>query len=156
MNKILKNKIMKTYFYKSLAKFKDVFPKEVLENIEKIYRLETANFKSEQYYNTYSAGMEAFSDKYPYGWTSIANNLWNIHQEYAPVGIITMAENRTGKTKYFLKFKTPEAGIASLGTFLEIYKNNAGRWYSLTISGQAEYLEKLKKIEAKYVKELFS
>jgi len=134
-------------FKKALA----TFPKDVVSNAEKIYRLETDNFSSNQFIKTFSAGMEPSLSTYPYGWTSIANNLWSKHPEYKPSGFLPFIENGTGKTKNFLKFPNFEAGLFSLCAFLSLSGNNPGRWFSTNVNSQNLYNEKISKIKTSFV-----
>jgi len=69
------------------------FEKGIVQNAERIFRLETANFTSFQFLGTYSPGMEAVSLTYPYGWFSLATSIWKTHPEYKPSGIISFNEN---------------------------------------------------------------
>ena len=51
----------------ALQKVKDTFGLNVAIQIEKVFRNETAHFKSQGFLNSFSAGMEATIAIYPYG-----------------------------------------------------------------------------------------
>jgi hypothetical protein len=139
--KMSKSKI--ELFTIALKKAADNFSKSVLVNIEKIYRLESDNFKSGQFTGTNTPGMEAFSDTYPYGWNSLNNYFWSFHPEYAPIGTKEYIENGTGKVKKFIILPSVEAGIFTLGAFLEQNSNNPGRWFSTEPFSQNIYNDKI-------------
>jgi len=128
---------------KALSKF----PKAIVENAERIYRLETAHFTSGQFLRSLSPGMEKTSNIYPYGWQSLNIAIWSKQPEYKPTGFVAGKENGTGITKYFLKFPTFEAGFFTICTFLSLHKNNAGRWFSLDSKLQAGYNAKIANIK---------
>jgi hypothetical protein len=131
-----------------------VYPKAIVENCEKIYRLETNHFKSGQFKGTYSPGMEKFSDKFPYGWTTINKILWSKNPEFKPIGLKTFTENGTGKQKTFLQFRNIEGGVFTLCAFLQYFGNNAGRWFSLDADLQAQYNAKLENIQTPLTNEV--
>ena len=133
--------------------FNDIIEKygyNVARNVEKIYRLETAHFTSDVYKNTGSAGMLAFSDNIPYGWTSLAE-FWYNNSKYKPIGIYTKyLPGLEGPKRYdYLKFKN-YGGFYSLAVFLSKYNNKPGRWYSTDPHLQEEYESRLENITLKY------
>lgn len=132
-----------------------MFKPGVVKNAEKIFRLETNHFRSGQYLGTFSPGMEKFSALYPYGWKSL-KPFWNKFPEYAPFDFLPFIENRTGKTKFFLKFKTLEAAFLTLCFFLEINNNNPGRWYALDKNMQDEYNNKIANFKALTYEEIIT
>lgn len=121
--------------------------------VEKIYRIETNHFKSKQFLNTYSAGMEKHREKFPYGWFSMAK-LWQ-DESLAPNGFYQIKEsgglmNDTGKVKTFLKFPSITAAMFSLSEYLQTHR--PGRWYAGTDEQRATaYENKLNEIKNKYV-----
>lgn len=129
------------------------YPRSIVENVERIYRLETNHFKSGQYKKTYSPGMEMHSDNYPYGWTG-SLKLWSKNPHYKPIGFVTMREGGTNIPKTFLKFASLEAAMFTLADYLSRYNNNPGRWYSLNQSAQERYLRSINKITPHYTDEI--
>jgi|WetSurMetagenome_2_1015567.scaffolds.fasta_scaffold02016_6 hypothetical protein len=127
----------------AIRKALKLYPRSIVENCEKIFRIETNNFKSGQFKGTYSPGMESFSTNYPYGWKSLHTLIWSNNPQYAPVGTVPFIENGTGKTKYFVKFADVEDSVLTLCEFLKIHNNNAGRWFSTDATKQNEYNNKL-------------
>lgn len=130
------------------------YPREIVENAERLFRLETAHFSSNQFKSTFSAGMEKFSKNYPFGWNSLDREIWSKKPEYKPVSSEGHVENGTGITKYFLKFHTFEASFMTVCAFLFLHKNNAGRWFSLKLSNQLAYNEKIKNIKSTFTNEI--
>lgn len=137
-------------FQKNLQLIKNQFNEYIAKYVEKIYRLETNHLKSGQFKQTYSAGMEAFSEQYPYGWKTMHQIFWSKYPEYKPTGFITMKENQTGLTKKFLKFPNLLAAMLTLAKYIEYY-NNPARWYSTDAEAQKSYMKKLDNIKTLYV-----
>lgn len=129
------------------------YPVKILRNAEKIFRLESANFTSGQFVKTFSPGMEKFSDSYPYGWHSL-RIFWDENLDFKPIGLEKFTENGTGKTKYFIKFKSVTAGLMTLCYFLSLHENNAARWFSTNADSQKVYNDKLAKIKTPFTDEL--
>ena len=137
-------------FSPSAINLQDVFDKltavygsEVAQNVEKIYRLETANFTSNIYKETGGAGMLEFTGYYPYGWTSLTS-FWNQFSGYRPTGIYN-SSNGYG----YLKF-SGSGGFFTLAEFLIMNGNNAGRWNSTNESQQTAYNEAINNINTTY------
>jgi hypothetical protein len=116
-----------------------VYPRPIVENMERIFRLETAHFKSNQFKQTYSPGMERFSDTYPYGWKTIAKIIWNASPQYKPIGLKEFTENQTGLKKTYIQFPSVEASVMTVCAFLQYFNNNPGRWFALDIDKQNTY-----------------
>lgn len=121
------------------------FDPDIVQNAERIYRLETNHFKSGQFKGTWSPGMEKFGDTYPYGWNTLNKVFWSKYPEYRPSGFKPFTENATGKTKYFLVFPSFKAAFYTLCGFLVHYGNNPGRWFSLDTNQQQAYNAKIVK-----------
>lgn len=132
----------------SIQSVKNRYGIETARWVERIYRLETRNFKSGQFIQTGSAGMEKHSNSYPYGWTTPAI-LWDERPDFRPVGFIKMNENGTGIGKEFLIFPSVEAAMLSLGEYVKKY--GPGRWYSINELDQIAYVEKLLKFDTSLV-----
>lgn len=123
----------------------DYGPK-IANDIERIYRLETAHFTSGQYKKTYSAGMLKFSDNYPFGWTTPAEKLWHQNPQFSPVGEAHF--NKHGKNYTYLKFRDFESAARSLAVYLLIYPR--ARWNSTDLNNQKIYDSKLDNIKTIY------
>jgi hypothetical protein len=134
-------------FQNNLKKIKNKFGGNIAKNVERIYRLETNHFKSGQFQNTYSPGMESFANAYPYGWNTISNIFWNNYPIHAPVGFYSGKEGKTGKTKIFLKFPSLLSAMYTIAYFLQHYNNNPGRWYSTKTESQNRYNKSINKIK---------
>jgi hypothetical protein len=137
----------------SLKKALDAYDATIVENCERIFRLESGNFTSGQFLGTYSPGMEPASPIYPYGWNSL-KDFWDSNNPYKPIGIKTYTENGTGIRKQFIQFPTVEAGVFTVCEWLTIFENNPGRWFSTDVIGQANYNIKINGINATYTDEV--
>lgn len=137
--------------------FKKLVPitgRKVAENVERIYRLETRNFQSGQFLRTYSAGMEASKNSFPWGWTSL-KKLWTEKPSLKPVGTVKMhdADKKDGIDS-FLKFPDLFSGLFALAMVLQARGNNAGAWYSTDPDQQNSYAAKVKSITPSIVNNL--
>ncbi len=119
------------------------FPAPIIQNMERIYRIETANFTSKQFLKTYSPGMESFGASRPWGWVTVNKQIWNRYNN-APIGKEVFTENRTGIKKTFLKFRNLYDAMLTVCGFLYIYNNNPARWFSTNLDAQKVYAKKLK------------
>ena len=148
------NPVMK--FEKIIKDVEKEYGTAIAQNVEKIYRLETANFTSGQFLATHSPGMMAFGTSFPYGWNTINNVVWSKNPDYKPSGISYHKENpglsgAGGGEKAFIKFPNLKAAVFTLAGFLNHYGNNAGRWYSTNNMEQALYNAKLATIKTIFV-----
>lgn len=126
---------------------------DIARNVERIYRLETANFTSGQFQRTNTPGMQATGqtpDVWPFGWKARGTNA----QMFAPV--VQMQENVPGtgiaggplvKFIAFIDFADAAEYVAK---FLKDYGNNAGRWKSTDPAKQATYIAALSQIPTPY------
>lgn len=146
---VIQKYIMVKLFEKNLQRLLKVFSPEIVKNVERIYRLETAHFKSGQFKGTYSPGMEAFGEQYPYGWKTMNRDFWSQFPQYKPIGKKSFTEGGTGKKKEFLIFPTLFAAMITLADFLERHNNNPGRWYSLNKEAQTRYNKNIYNVSAK-------
>lgn len=125
------------------------FGVEVAKNVERVYRLETANFTSGQFKRTNTPGMHAFSATFPFGWSLAADGL--TASDFWPT--IVMDEN-AGGTFQWVVFKDLGQAIHYVGYFLNKYDNNPGRWKSTDPTQQARYRDAVAAIEPKIVNNL--
>lgn len=122
--------------------------------VEQMYRIETNHFKSKQFQNTFSAGMEKHRENFPFGWFSMAN-LWNSKPEFAPVGFYEIREGKGlsgdgGKVKTFVKFANVKSGMFALAEYLKTHR--PGRWYAGDNIAKSEAYERaLTKITNRFV-----
>lgn len=115
---------------------------DILRNVEKIFRLETAHFKSEAFKKTGAGGLEAHGNAPFYGWKTGTEYLKNVF-------LVPMPENKTGKIKTFIGFKNIEDSICFLAEYLKKYSPE--RWYSTDPTAQKTYIASLNKIKTHYV-----
>jgi len=134
----------------------DVTGKDLVTIVEKMYRLETAHFKSKQYQNCGTGGMEVFGDPPYYGWDS------TLFVEQ-PVGTWSAFEGKglsgaggnaqvTDKKKEFVKLPSVLAGMEYKAKYIIKYNGNYARWFNATdTTAQTSYRDSLKGIKARYV-----
>lgn len=144
---------IKDEFKKGLIKLRgDGFSDKILKDLERIFRLETSHFKSGQFRETYSPGMERHGTNYPWGW-STPKTLWDVEPNTKPIGFHTMPENKTGISKTFLKFPSLYASMKTVATYLARY-NNPARWYSTNEDNQERYTKVLNSIRTRLYDEI--
>ncbi len=137
--KLTNKKFTESDIVPALKKAEKIYGTDAAALLERVYRWETAHFKSGQFKNTGSAGMEIGSSKtYPYGWTT-PKKLWEDNPKYKPVGTYTTPENQTGIVKTFIKFPSVEAAVLTLAEVLKKRGWNAGTWYSTNKVLQDKY-----------------
>lgn len=146
----------KQEFERAIKKAALYFPPDILKNCERIYRIESAHFKSRQFKETWSPGMESFGSSYPWGWITLSKLLWNNRRDLGPFTVKSFTENQTGKIKKFLVFRSMFGAVMTVCTFLQHYNNNPGRWYSKNLNSQARYNLSLSKINPTIVNNLLS
>lgn len=127
----------------ALKKIADQYGREIAQNVEKIFRLETANFSSGGYKRTNGAGMEAIKKDYPFGWSSKVTDGVNMRSD-----TIRMIDSG-GRDVRFIHFETVYDGMKAVANYLKHYSPE--RWYSTDPKLQAVYREKLNKIKTTLV-----
>lgn len=155
----VKNIVMENDVIKAIKKLKekDNLTFEESKLLEQLYRNETAHFKSGQFLDTLSAGMEVHNNTYPYGWTSLAKSLWT-NKRLRPIGFSQHKENETGYQKRFLKFPSLYTAMLANLTMARIYKNEGGfyRWYSTNKEKQEIYKSRLNSIIPKLTYKIYN
>jgi hypothetical protein len=143
----------------ALQKVKDKYGIELATTVEQIFRNETKHFKSGGFASTFSAGMESFSDKQPYGW-SVVKKFWENNPSYAPIGIVEQKENNSAMldsrgVRKFIKFPTIEASIMTVAYIINSRGGDGGSWFSIKdMPTRTRYNSYLKTIKARFVKQL--
>lgn len=144
------------WIWEGSAKEIEVTGKDLMRIVEKMYRLETAHFKSKQYQNCGTGGMEAFGAAPYYGWDS------NLFTEQ-PVGTWSSFEGKglsgsggnaqvTTKQKEFVKLPSVVAGMEYKIKYIIKYNGNYPRWFNKSdATAQKTYINSLKNIKAKFV-----
>ncbi len=122
------------------------YGRAIARNVERIYRLETAHFKSGQYQYSGSAGMVATRQAFPYGWKSL-ETFWIARPDLAPLGSVSWCVR--GKVYRYLVYPG-FAGFVALAEIMKKRNNNPGTWYSTDPVKQQEYVSKLRTISTRY------
>lgn len=103
----------------------------IARNVERIYRLETNDFTSEQFRRTNTAGQVATKSTFSFGWSPRGTT----PDAYGPV--VTMTENAGGAPKMFVNFKSLPVAMVFLATVMKERGNDPGKWK--TLAGSASY-----------------
>jgi hypothetical protein len=132
------------------------YGREKAETVERLFRLETAHFKSGQFLHTLTPGMEIAKGKFtfPYGWSSLQEFANETGLKAGDFSTYTMNENQTGKEKTFIAFPNLAASVLFVAYLLNKRNWNAGSWYSTNPSSQQSYTQNLNKIVPKIVNSL--
>lgn len=120
-------KITEEQIKKALKKTADKFGWEIAMVVEKMYRKETNNFKSENFKKTFGAGMAAVKNEYPFGWSKTFSDFWDKTPEAKPRYFIRQIDSGGYNVK-FLRFPTLQGAMYTMALYLTKYP--PGRWYS--------------------------
>jgi len=126
------------------------YGKSIAQSVERIYRMETAHFKSVQFSKTGTPGMESHGVPPNYGWYA---PFFLQHPTYTPLGTYVMNENQTGKQKTFIVMPSVEAAMMFLADYIKRYGNPA-RWYSRELAAQERYTNSLNAIVPRHTNNL--
>lgn len=139
----------------------DKYGKDMATIIERMYRDETAHFRSLQYVKCGTGGMEAFGEPPYYGWDS---SFFTQHPEFTPTGIWEAFENKgmsgqggnkqiTDKKKRFIIFPSVLGGMEYKAFYINKHNGNWARWHSTNTTIQSTYKKHLEDIKPRYVNE---
>lgn len=131
-----------------MKKIKEIYGIAIARNVEKIFRIETGNFKH-GFTGVYSAGMHPVIKTFPYGWNSL-RNFWQVNSKYAPSGVKYMNEGKGllgegGGSKPYLKFPNFLAGAMTVAEVMKKRGNNPGSWFSTDPDRIGAYNESINK-----------
>ncbi|MFN5416040.1 MAG: hypothetical protein ACK5B9_03215 [Flavobacteriia bacterium] len=132
---------------------------EYAKQLEQMFRKETAHFKSGQWLRTGTAGMEARSKKFPYGWNSLKEYANKNGLNENDFFLVQMTDNHDGRKPYFIGFKETKNSIKFTAWF--IFNKRGGdivSWYRLpsdeTREQRKNYFNSMLKITPRIVNEL--
>lgn len=108
--------------------------------VEKVYRLETGNFKSALFRATNAAGMKAVKKSFPFGWAARGT----VASDYGPT--VRMTDTGEGVAADWVVFRSLPVAMGYLAQYIRDYKGNAARWNGTDPARQAAYTAKLAKI----------
>lgn len=133
--------------------------KDLLTIVEKMYRLETTHFTSEQYKHCGTGGMEVFGSAPHYGWDG------SLYTEQ-PVGKWSSFENPglsgqggnaqvTNKQKEFVQLPSVISGMRYKINYIIKYNGNFERWFNKTDeTARSTYRTTLRGIRARFIQEI--
>jgi hypothetical protein len=139
----------------------DKYGADMATIIERMYRDETAHFRSLQYVKCGTGGMEAFGEPPYYGWDS---SFFSQHPEFTPTGLWEAFENKgmsgqggnkqvTDKKKRFIIFPSVLGGMEYKAFYINKHNGNWARWHSTNTTIQSTYKKHLENIRPRYVNE---
>lgn len=108
--------------------------------VEKMYRLETGNFKSALFRATNAPGMKAMNPGFPFGWPARGT----VASDYGPT--VRMTDTGEGVAADWVNFLSLPVAMGYVAQFIRDHKGNVGRWNSTDPARQAAYTAKLAKI----------
>ncbi|WP_429067053.1 M23 family metallopeptidase [Aeromonas bestiarum] len=126
--------------------------------IERMYRDETGHFKSLQYKNCGTGGMEAFGNPPYYGWDK---TFFEKNPSYMPIGTWSAFENKgksgsggniqvTDRKKTFIKFPSVVAAMEYKAFYIKKHNGNWARWHNASDANiQKTYRDYISKINPK-------
>ncbi|OCG26591.1 hypothetical protein A9G45_10890 [Gilliamella sp. HK2] len=138
------------------------YGKDMAIIIERMYRSETAHFKSLQYKKTGTGGMESFGSPPYYGWDK---EFFLLNPNYTPIGTTYLFENvglsKQGgnvqikdRPKEFIIFPSVLAAMEYLVFYINKYNGNYARWHSTNSVVQETYKNILNKIIPRIVNKI--
>jgi hypothetical protein len=131
-----------------------LYPRSFLKQIERLYRLETAHFKSTQYLKTFTPGMVQVPGKksFPYGWSSLKEYAEKNALSSNDFGTVYFANTSDGIPRHYIKFPSRWHAVNFITWFLYNKRDqNVNAWYSLNPAAQQKYANKLSQINTHYV-----
>ncbi|UOX35487.1 peptidoglycan DD-metalloendopeptidase family protein [Flavobacterium sediminilitoris] len=137
----------------------EVSGKDLITIVEKMYRLETSHFKSKQYQNCGTGGMEAFGSPPYYGWDSSLFieqpvGTWSAYEGKGLSGVGGNAQITTTQ-KEFVKLPSVLAGMEYKVKYIIKYNGNYARWFNKNSeTAQKAYVTSLRGIRARFVEGL--
>ena len=127
----------------ALRKIMEVYGVDIARNVERIYRLETADFTSLQFQLCNTPGMVATKPTYSFGWKARGFT----PDKFAPV--VTLKENATGKPTMFVAIRSFAYAAVYVAQVLKERGNDPGKWMSS--AGSASYRAAVAKVVPSYV-----
>ena len=119
--------------------------KGIARLVEKVFRLETANFTSGLFRATNMAGQKALTPTYPWGWPRRGT----VPSDYnPPVSMTDTGEG--GAPVLWVAYKSLPVAMGYLAQYIRDHGGNAARWVGLDAARQAAYRAKLDKIATPY------
>ncbi|CAH0266509.1 M23 family metallopeptidase [Chryseobacterium sp. Bi04] len=130
--------------------------KDLVAIVEKMYRLETDHFKSKQYKNCGTGGMEVFGPAPYYGWDSalFTEQPIGTWSSFEGAGLSGTGGNAqvTDKKKEFVKLPSVIAGMEYKIKYIIKYNGDYARWFNKTDqTARTTYINTLKNIKARFV-----
>jgi hypothetical protein len=125
---------------------KDLYGLEIAENVEKMFRLESAHFTSSIFRKTNGMGALAFTEVFPYGWGSYGA-FWTNNPAIKPIGTTGLLTNGYS----YIQFDSVLSAAMFTAEILKHRDNNPGRYFSSIPSQIEDYNSRIAKIKTQYV-----
>ena len=127
------------YIQSQFDKLKSGYSKETLKDVERIYRVETAHFKSGQYLDSLSAGQVYSIDGYKLNWDL------SEYQTVQPSRSFMVGS----KEFVYVAYPSLFEALRFLADYIE--RHSAERWFSTDEKKQAEYRALLNSVKTRFV-----
>lgn len=132
---------------KSLKLIYDEYGEKMATIIEKMYRVETAHFKSTQFKKTGTGGMESHGVSPYFGWSK---DFFDLNPELTPLGVYAVKEGKgaggnkqdTVNKKRFVIMPSVYARMKYKAYYIKKHNMDYARWYS-TKEDIKKYIEKV-------------
>ncbi|WP_211460486.1 M23 family metallopeptidase [Collimonas silvisoli] len=133
----------------------DKYGKDTAEVVERMYRVETAHFKSKQYKQCGTPGMESHGSPPYYGWngpyfSEAPTGLWGAFEGAGLSGAGGNAQV-TDKKKQFVKVSSVKVGMEYVAKYKDGHDGNYARWFSTDATKQELYKKTLAAVVPKIV-----
>lgn len=126
------------------------------KNIERMIRKETTHFTSDQWLGTGTAGMEATTEDFPFGWGSLAKFADGHNLTEKDFFLKQYTDNHDGRTPYFIGFKDTGVFVDFVSWFLhDVRGGDIVSWYRPNTpenaTKRAKYASEMAKITPTFV-----
>ena len=140
----------------ALKNIKATYGSDKAAMIERLFRLETAHFKSSQWVHSLTPGMEIGGSvrTFPFGWSSLYAFAKEYQYDPSSFSTLTQTENGTGRLKTFIVFPSVKASFDFVAYLMDKRNWNFGSWFSLEEESQKRYVDSLNAIRARYIEAL--
>lgn len=130
----------------------DAYGENYAREIEQLLRWESAHFKSLQWIEGNTAGMEATTQVFPYGWTSLLEWATVMNIPPSKFSTFTMTENNTGVLKRFVRFPNIRSFINFVAWFIKNKRGGRiGNWYALNDTLASNYANAIAGVIPRFV-----
>jgi len=139
----------------ALKQVANLYGRDYAEKVEQLLRLESAHFTSQQWKVGHTAGMEANTSTFPFGWSSLEQFIdampsLNLYPDNFTT--YTMDENQTDDVEEYIAFPSAYDFVFFLAWFIKNKRNGRfGNWFSTNDASATQYENTMSTIDADLV-----